>query len=40
MAVVEEKNRAWNVPGGPGIKTPPPPQPVQGPQALSLVGEL
>jgi len=39
MAVVEEKNRAWDVPGGPGIKTPPS-HPVQGPQALSLVGEL
>ena len=23
MAVVEGKNRAWNVPGGPGIKSPP-----------------
>ena len=23
MAVVERKNRAWNVPGGPGIKSPP-----------------
>ena len=39
MAVVEGKNRVWNVPGGPGIKTPTP-HPVQGPRALSLVGEL
>ena len=23
MAVVEGKNRAWNVPGGPGIKSQP-----------------